>query len=75
MDIDLILEFGDCRPCRDHGQSYFLSKKSKSLCKQHLGADAKKILQKLGKTYVVVKGGNVLTVAHSNRRQAARGAS
>ena len=38
-DVELILEFGDCRPCKDQGQSYFLSKKSKSLYKQYLGQD------------------------------------
>ena len=66
-DIELILQFGECRPCRDQGQSYFLSRESKSLCKQHLGRDARQRLKKLNDTYVVIKSGMVLTVATSNR--------
>ena len=64
-DVELILEFGDCRPCKNNGQSYFLSKKSKSLYKQYLGNDARRKLSKLMDAYVVVSGGKVLTIANA----------
>ena len=64
-DVELILEFGECRPCRESGLSYFLNKKSKSLYRQHLGKEASRPLNKLSGTYVVVREGRVLTIANA----------
>ena len=66
-DVDLIMEYGDTRTCRDGGTSYFFTKQAKRRLRREMGArDASAHLSKLSKTYVVMSKNKMLTIANSN---------